>query len=553
MKAGPLLTACSLLASVLLLSGCGARFESFAFNLPGGGSIPIRESAAHNRGEEGRLEPASGAKTTPLYTLRRSLTVGADASAVAIAYTSQLPDCTLTLYSEDKAVLGSAALPPSGKTVFRFLIPLARGDRLKGFQLSTSSAEGSLELRGAGMEPLLRGFSIEGNEVTLDESISGIILQSGRLEARISQKMRQAMAAKRWQIALDAAPLDSAPLGGESGTADIVFAGPDLPPARFSVDLPAMTAPLAFDSRSVGFAPREIRATGLTVRRFVISFSSDHGPIPADPGLVLSWDRSAWRQADFELFSWPSFPRVLIFDTADYRVQDRFFKRLAFFVEKAGFAGSIPVWGALEGRHGYNAHDYRAADLARFFSTARAEGVELSAEEQTLKRILLDAGIIESTGSGFAPGSGAVLSISRSSSAVLRELLITHECFHGMFFSLPSFQADCARAWQSLSDVEKRVWREFLAMKDYNTDDPGLVVNEFQSYLFQQPREGVKAFQALTLGRLRARSSGDAALVSRLLAERPDSFIQSFDELDSALRAAGGPPGGRAIAVQRLP
>ena len=549
MKAGPLFTACSLLASVLLLPGCGARFESFAFELPGGGSIPIRESAAHGPGEEGRLEPAAGAKSTPMYTLRRGLTVGADASAVAIAYTSQLPDCTITLYSEGTTVLGSAALPPSGKSVFRFLIPLARGDRLKGFQLSTGSPGGSLELRGAGMERLLRGFSIEGNEVTLDETISEITLLPGRLEAKISQKMRQEMAGEPWQIVLEPAPLEAAPLGA----AEIVFAGPDLAPARFSVDLPAVTAPLAFGSGSVGFAPRNIRATGLTVRRFEISFPTGLGPIPADPGLVLSWDRSAWRRPDFEVFSWPSFPRVLIFDTADYRVQDRFFKRLAFFVEKAGFTGSIPGWRALEGRHGYNAHDYRAADLARFFAAARAEGVELAAEEQTLKGILLDAGIIESTGSAFASGSGAVLSISRSSSAALRELLITHECFHGVFFSLPSFQAESERTWRSLSGVEKRVWREFLAMKGYNTDDPGLVVNEFQSYLFQQPREGVKAFQALTLGRMRVSSSEGAVLVAQLLAERPDSFIQSFDELDAALRAAGGPPGGRAIAVKRSP
>jgi hypothetical protein len=547
-KPGPLFTSCFLLASVLLLPGCGARFESFPFELPGGGSIPIRESAGYSRSEEGRLDPAAGAKTTPMYTLRRGLTVEEDAGAVAIAYTSQLPDCTITLYSEGGAVLGSAALPPSGKSVFRFLIPLARGDRLKGFKLSTGSAAGLLQLRGAGMERLLRGFSIEGNEVTLDGTIAGITLLPGRLEAKISQKTRQAMTGKAWQIVLEPAPLD-----GESGVAEIVFAGPDLAPARFSVDLPAVTAPLAFGSGSVGFAPREIRATGLTVRRLELSFPAGLGPIPADPGLVLSWDRSAWRRPDFEVFSWQSFPRVLIFDTADYRVQDRFFKRLAFFVEKAGFAGSIPGWGALEGRHGYNAHDYRAADLARFFAKARAEGVELAAEEQTLKGILLDAGIIESTGSGFAPGSGAVLSISRSSSAALRELLITHECFHGVFFSLPSFQAESERAWRSLSDVEKRVWREFLAMKDYNTDDPGLVVNEFQSYLFQQPREGVKAFQALTLGRMRVGSSEGAALVAQLLAERPDSFIQSFDELDAALRAAGGPPGGRAIAVKRSP
>ena len=56
---------------------------------------------------------------------------------------------------------------------------------------------------------------------------------------------------------------------------------------------------------------------------------------------------------------------------ASYEIQDAFFKRLAFFVEKAGHAGRIESLSALGGLHGYNAHDYRAEDLARFFDTAR--------------------------------------------------------------------------------------------------------------------------------------------------------------------------------------
>jgi hypothetical protein len=551
-SAAPPLAAAVLLAAALLLSGCAARFESFAFSLPGGASVPIRESAATVREKEGRLEPADGARATPMYTLRRGLTVAADGSAFALAYASELPDCTLTLYSDGKTVLRSAALPQSGNAAFRFLVPLARGERLRGFRLSSESTAGAFQLRGAGIQPLLHGFSLEGNEVTLDESVAGVSLRPGRLDARISQKMRRSMAGTPWQISLDVAP-SAESAAAEAAPNEIVFASPDRAPARFSVDLPAVRAPLAFRPGSVGFVPRDIRATGLAVRRCLITFPSGPGPIPADPGLILAWDRASWRRPDFELFSWASFPHVLILDTSDYRVQDRFFKRLAFFVEKAGFAGSIPAWAALEGRHGYNAHDYRASDLARFFTTARAEGVELLPEEQTLQRILLDEGIIEQKSAGFEAGSGAVLSISRSSSAALRELLITHECFHGVYFSLPSFQTACERAWRTLSEVERRVWREFLAMKEYNTDDPGLVVNEFQSYLFQQPREGVMGFQALTLGRLRVRSSGDAALVARFLAERPDSLLASFDALEADLRAVGGPPGGRAIAVKSSP
>jgi hypothetical protein len=177
----------------------------------------------------------------------------------------------------------------------------------------------------------------------------------------------------------------------------------------------------------------------------------------------------------------------------------------------------------------------------------------LGVEERALERILVEQGVIRDTGKSVQPGDGAVLSFSRSSSPLLRELLLTHEAFHGIYFSLPAFRETSAEAWAALSGVEQEIWRRFLAARDYNTDDPGLVVNEFQSYLFQQPREGVPGFQSLTLGRLRARSGGDAALVARLLAGHPDSMLRSFDRLDKALRAAGGPAGGRAIVVRKLP
>lgn len=99
--------------------------------------------------------------------------------------------------------------------------------------------------------------------------------------------------------------------------------------------------------------------------------------------------------------------------------------------------------------------------------------------------------------------------------------------------------------------MEKELWLRFLSSRGYNTADHYLVVNEFQSYLLQQERKAVSGFQALTLSRLRAGSARGAALVDRFLAAHPDSFLGSFDALDQALQAAGGPPGGDAITVKR--
>ncbi len=488
--------------AVLLLAGCQARLELFPLTLPGGGAAPLREYPAARPEREGLIPAGRRPAQTPLYTLRRPLPISTDGQAFALSYSGSLADASLQVLGEGKDVLAEASLPvPPDGTSFRFLVPLRRGGRLRGFRVSSAAADGSLQLLGAGLEPFARGFSLRGNEIVLDGSVSEVSISPGRMQARLARAAREAMAGRPWRITLVPAP------GSRRDGGRVTLESPGGAQARFSIDPAAALPRVSFHEGSIGFAPRAVRAEGLVVQGLSLSFADADGPIPADPGLVLSWDRSAWRRPDFELFSWEASPRVLIFDTADYRVQDRLFKRLAFFVEKAGFAGTIPGWGELEGLHGYNAHDYRAEDLARFFDTARARGVELGAEEHALARILSGQGVIRETTSGYEAGEGAVLSISRSSSALLRELLLTHECFHGIYFSLPAFRDASAAAWQALSDVEKEAWMRFLASKDYNTEDPGLVVNEFQSYLFQQPREGVPGFQALTLSRLRARSA----------------------------------------------
>ena len=101
------------------------------------------------------------------------------------------------------------------------------------------------------------------------------------------------------------------------------------------------------------------------------------------------------------------FPAVLIFDTASYDVQDGLFKRLAYFVEKAGYRGEIEDPAALAGKHGYNAHDYRAEDLARFFSEAARQGDALTPGEAELEQILLSNDLIRKTAAGFSPGRGS--------------------------------------------------------------------------------------------------------------------------------------------------
>jgi hypothetical protein len=273
-------------------------------------------------------------------------------------------------------------------------------------------------------------------------------------------------------------------------------------------------------------------------------------PLPADPGALLLYDEQAWRQPEYELFSWSRFPKILIMDTASYQVQSRFFKRLAFFVEKRGYRRRLVPDEEFAGLHGFNAHDYRAEDLARFFQAAREEGFVLNPEEELLERILLAAGVIRDRGA-FVPGQGAILSISRSSDPPLRRHLLTHECYHGVFFSLPEYRQACFEAWERLSEWEKEFWKLFFRWVGYDTEDAYLTVNEYQAYLFQQPRSEVRYyFNTLTASRLEASYPGQAPRLREFLGRDPDSFVRSFDLLEPALLRIAGVEGGGVIDLE---
>jgi hypothetical protein len=241
------------------------------------------------------------------------------------------------------------------------------------------------------------------------------------------------------------------------------------------------------------FAPKggALLVSGDRVRAFQVSYAAPlpfPEPVPADPGLILAWPVEQWRGRSYELFRWEQFPSILIFDTADYAIQDRLFKRLAFFTEKAGFRGRLAPDAEIAGLHGWNAHDYRAEDLARFFEAARAAQFPLLAEERELERILLANGIIRRSADGsVAAGEGAVISVSRESADYLRSLFMVHEAFHGLFFIDEDFRAFSRRRWEGLSAPAKRFISSYFDYQHYDIKDEYLIVNEFMAHVLQQP------------------------------------------------------------------
>jgi hypothetical protein len=209
-------------------------------------------------------------------------------------------------------------------------------------------------------------------------------------------------------------------------------------------------------------------------------------PIKADPALVIEWPQENWRNSSYEIFRWDNFPSLLIFDFADYGVQDKMLKRLAFFVEKTGFRGRLAPDSEIESLHGWNAHDYRAEDLARFFDTAHREFFPLSEEERELEKILLDEKIIREEQGSIVSGSGAIISVSRESPDYLRYRFMAHEGFHGLFFIDEDFRNFSRQRWEQLPVTAKRFIVSYFGFQQYDTNDEYLLVNEFMAHILQQ-------------------------------------------------------------------
>lgn len=221
-------------------------------------------------------------------------------------------------------------------------------------------------------------------------------------------------------------------------------------------------------------------------------------PIRTDPGLIMKWSRNNWRGNDYELFEWDRFPGILFFDISTYAVQDDFFKRLAFFVEKAGFKGRLLSDSELKGKHAYNAHDYKAEDLARFFEKARAENFPLNEKELLLKEILARNGVIKiASNGGISGGTGAVISISQESPLYLRETFIAHEGWHGIFFIDEEFRNAVASIYYTMDQRTLAYLRKYFQVTptlNYDVNDDYLMKNEFMAYLLQQPVSSTAAY-----------------------------------------------------------
>ena len=211
---------------------------------------------------------------------------------------------------------------------------------------------------------------------------------------------------------------------------------------------------------------------------------------PCDIGMIFDWPQDKWRCRDYELFVWEEFPEVLIFDFKNYKVQNEFFTRLAYFVEKNGYKGTLVGDDFVRDKHGYNAHDYKGDDLARFFTLVAEKNFRINAREKALRQILLDNGIILNNGDGtYSGGKGAVISIARESGADLRRTLMAHESWHGIYFTDAGFRDYVAGLYDAFDKNAMGFLKTYFstyASLQYDIKDDYLMHNEFMAYHLQQ-------------------------------------------------------------------
>lgn len=190
-------------------------------------------------------------------------------------------------------------------------------------------------------------------------------------------------------------------------------------------------------------------------------------------------------------------PLVLVLDFPTLAEQARMLNRVAALIEKAGLprdrvlddaaleaavreSGSTPETF-------YYGHNYRAADLARFFALAERDGVRLNEAEERLRGILAGMGWL---GAGAA---GAVVSIPHEGvepwlDRRARAAMLRHELSHGEFFTVPAYAAQVWRFWREmLTEAERAAMRRVLAGASYDPAIEEVMANEAQAFLFHTP------------------------------------------------------------------
>lgn len=268
-------------------------------------------------------------------------------------------------------------------------------------------------------------------------------------------------------------------------------------------------------------------------------------PAPAFPIRIANETAIlADRPERLTVFRFAPNPLVLVLDFPSLRQQGLMLDRVAALVEKAGLPrdrvltdteldAAIRASGDTIETY-YYGHDYRAADLARFFALANRDHVVLTLEEEELRGLVRQE--------GWLPGeaAGALISIPRAGAdsfvnAEVRATILDHELSHGEYFTDPAYAAFTRHFWDTALSTEDRArFRTFLGRQGYDTGQEDLMMNEMQAYLMHTPDPHF--FNARAIGISEDRL---ARLRGVFLADMPRGWLR--DETPAPVSAAATP------------
>ncbi len=603
-----------LIPSLLLLSCTReGKVESFSLSCNNPGVTTLHEKPDVKPASEGTFLFDSTGKqereelSTPFYTFEHPV-VPEDGNALYLHYASEVPSrirFTLdTDANEGKTIdrgeadFPSYPLPVTYGADVNIALPL-EGAALASFRIvsEVSDAEaGDFRLKGLELAPLIRGAELKGGRPRFALGLEGWeSLGLGRTQIAIPDTMRAASHSRFAQSRIEitysydgalegpAEQVEDSGLSDRSRLQTLIHLSSSDPTERICYRhfVQRGTNSIYLYSRMLDFVPRNVEISlpyyssteskkrvergeeldsvgsfsvqSVKMERVPMFAQELLSPLPADMETVFEYEEKHWRRSDWELFSWDIYPKMLIFLFDNYAIQARFLKRLAFFVEKEGFSGELHKNELIGDLHGWNAHDYRAEDLARFFNRAEEEGFELNREELILEDILVENGILERNNGVYVARAGGLISYSRESSRNLQYLFLTHEGAHGLYFISREFRDRVSKIWASLSETEMEFWRRFLQWRKYNVEDQYLLENEFQAYLLQQDISYVDTyFKDYIIPRYLSLFPEEMELMETLLEAHPEHFRKSTRLVSEAVEELFGVKAGDLRRLKML-
>ena len=204
----------------------------------------------------------------------------------------------------------------------------------------------------------------------------------------------------------------------------------------------------------------------------------------------------AHRAAQPTLLRYAGNPAVFVMDFPTLESQGEALNRFAALVEKAGMPrdrvlNEVELADAIA-RNGetaatfYYGHNYRGADMTRFFRLADQGGHALRPEEAWVARQFRLA-------RGLLPEGQEIVMLSIAAPDTRMEpswraTILRHELGHGLFGTTPTYAAHIHRVWRDrFTEAERAAFRGFLGREGYDTTIVQLMVDETQAYLLHTP------------------------------------------------------------------